>query len=315
MNLAPVEVEKNIKNVVPSVATTSTSNHQTSNQPRTTDLRSSLLETLSQQDFLRSFFSIGGLALFFSFGLLFPFRKSPQLKSKRRWLTNLSFIFGNALLIKIVIPINLLQISHAGFFEDFKILDLTGFSFTAHFFITLISLDLTIYWQHRFTHWLPPLWRLHRVHHTDIEFDTTTAGRFHPIEIIFSFLIKALVIVLFDLQASGILAFEIILNFSALFNHSNFHFSQRVDRLLKLFIITPNMHRIHHSIHPEETNSNYGFSISLWDRIFGSYSAKSKDPQNNMTIGLETFRSQKEQNIVSLLKQPFCKKEASYDHT
>ncbi len=152
------------------------------------------------------------------------------------------------------------------------------------------------------------MWKLHSIHHTDIEFDTTTAGRFHTLEIIFSYIVKAFFVILFGLNAESIIVFEIILNFSALFNHSNFMLPPKIDNVLKYFIVTPSIHRIHHSIYNNEMNSNFGFSVPFWDQIFSSFTTSSKENQRTMRIGLEKFRSPKDQQFFSLLLQPFLKK-------
>jgi len=259
------------------------------------------------QYFYRLIFSIGGLFLFMTLGLVFPYRKSKELHRPERWFNNLAFTFGNALLVRLFIPLSLVQIIELESLKPYKLLDFQAMNPWLLFAFGLILLDLAIYWQHRLTHKIPLLWRLHRVHHSDIEFDTTTAGRFHTLEILFSFALKAVIAVIFNLSAASIIAFEILLNFSSLFNHTNIHFPDKIEKVLRWLLITPDLHRIHHSTYHKEMNSNFGFSISLWDRLFKSFQNKGLNPQDSMTIGLIKFRSDKDQTLWALLKQPTLK--------
>ena len=169
----------------------------------------------------------------------------------------------------------------------------------------ILLLDLAIYWQHRLLHVVPALWRLHRVHHADIGFDVTTALRFHPVEIVVSMLIKLGLIALLGVPPIAVLVFELALNAGALFTHANFALPSKLDRRLRWLIVTPDMHRIHHSVHNDETNSNYGFHLSVWDRLFGSYRAEPRDAQDSMAIGLAEFRDNREQTLWALLLNPF----------
>lgn len=169
----------------------------------------------------------------------------------------------------------------------------------------LILLDCAIYWQHRLSHKIPLLWRLHRVHHTDIKLNTTSALRFHTLEILLSLVLKALLIVILLPHPITYIAFEIILNSMALFNHSNMKLPQRLETIIRFFFVTPAMHRIHHSPIKNETNSNYGFNLSFWDRLFNSYNAHSSQAPGHFTFGVETFRSDKAQRFYHLIMQPF----------
>ncbi len=257
------------------------------------------------QYFYRVIFSLSGLFLFMTLGLVWPYRKNRELQKTDRWFNNLALTFGNGLIVRLFIPLSLIHIVEIESLQSFKLLNFTGVNPWFHFAFGVILLDLAIYWQHRLTHMIPLLWRLHRVHHSDVEFDTTTAGRFHTLEIFFSFGLKAIIVVVFDLSAASILAFEILLNFSSLFNHTNIHFPEKIEKVLRWIVITPDLHRIHHSTYHDEMNHNFGFSISLWDRLFSSFKNQSRSPQDTMSIGLNRFRSQKEQTLWALLKQPF----------
>ena len=240
-------------------------------------------------------------------GWIWPYRKNTELRNTDRWFNNLALTFGNGLLIRLFVPLGLIHIIELESLQPFKLLNFSGANPWLHFAFGVVLLDLSIYWQHRLTHMIPLLWRLHRVHHSDVEFDTTTAGRFHTLEIFFSFVLKAIIAVVFDLSAASIIAFEILLNFSSLFNHTNIHFPDPMEKILRWIVITPDLHRIHHSTYHDEMNRNFGFSISLWDRLFKSLKNQGRHPQDTMKIGLKKFRSRKDQSLWALLKQPLLK--------
>ncbi|MDX1698011.1 MAG: sterol desaturase family protein, partial [Thiohalobacterales bacterium] len=156
--------------------------------------------------------------------------------------------------------------------------------------IAVVLLDLAIYVQHFTFHAVPLLWRLHRVHHADLDFDVTTGARFHPIEIILSMLIKFGVIILLGAPVLAVVIFEVLLNATSMFNHGNVRIPRALDRLIRLFIVTPDMHRVHHSHRDYETNSNFGFNLSCWDRLFGTYRDQPVDGHTGMVIGIDTWR-------------------------
>jgi sterol desaturase/sphingolipid hydroxylase (fatty acid hydroxylase superfamily) len=165
-------------------------------------------------------------------------------------------------------------------------------------------LDLVIYCQHVLFHAVPALWRVHRVHHADLGFDVTTGLRFHPVEILLSMLIKLTAIAALGPPPVAVLLFELVLNGAAMFNHGNVRIPLVIDRWLRLFIVTPDMHRVHHSIVRNETNSNFGFSFPWWDRWFGTYRAQPAAGHLAMTIGIEQFRDPRELRLDRLLIQP-----------
>lgn len=171
--------------------------------------------------------------------------------------------------------------------------------------ITLLFLDFAIYIQHIISHKWLPLWRLHQIHHTDLEIDATTAVRFHPLEIMISMAYKIACIYLIGADPVAVIAFEIILNGTATFNHSNINLPLKIDKFLRWILITPDVHRIHHSTVQSETDSNYGFSISLWDRLFKTYTAEPEKTQTTLDIGLPLFRKQQELSFIKLLLIPF----------
>jgi sterol desaturase/sphingolipid hydroxylase (fatty acid hydroxylase superfamily) len=177
---------------------------------------------------------------------------------------------------------------------------------------SVVVLDLVIYLQHVLFHAVPALWRLHRMHHADLEFDVTTGARFHPIEIVLSMLIKLSVIGALGAPAVAVLIFEVLLNGTAMFNHSNIRLPTSMDRVLRWFIVTPDMHRVHHSVIVRETNSNFGFNLPWWDRLFGTYRDQPAAGHDAMTIGIEQIRDPAEQRLDRMLTQPFRKGDRAY---
>ena len=183
------------------------------------------------------------------------------------------------------------------------------------FFLSLLLMDLLIYGQHVIMHQIPLLWRIHRLHHTDLDFDVTTALRFHPFEIILSVFLKLIFIALLGAPVVAVIIFEIILNIAAMFNHSNIQIPLRIDRILRYFIVTPDMHRVHHSVKKVETNSNYGFNIPWWDYIFRTYRPQPAAGHTIMNIGLSEFQGDRVVFLHWLLLQPFVlgKKESGQE--
>jgi len=169
----------------------------------------------------------------------------------------------------------------------------------------VIVLDLAIYLQHVLFHAVPVLWRLHRMHHADLEFDVSTGVRFHPIEILLSMGIKLGVVAALGTPAVAVLVFEVLLNATSMFNHGNVRLPARTDRVLRWIVVTPEMHRVHHSVVPRETNSNFGFNLPWWDRLFGTYRAQPAAGHEGMTIGIAQFRDPSELRLDRLLIQPF----------
>ena len=223
----------------------------------------------------------------------------------RRQLTNLGLVALDTLLLRLAFPV--LAVTWAVVQQEaghgvLAQIEAPGW---ARIVAAVVLLDLVIYWQHRLFHNLPLLWRLHRVHHADTGFDLTTGVRFHPLEIMFSMVIKLASIRLLGPDPAAVLLFELILNIGALWTHADFALPRPLDRYLRWFIVTPSMHRIHHSVLRHETDSNYGFHLSLWDRIFGSYSAAPQRPEGSMPIGLEQFRDRHDQGLIALLLNPF----------
>lgn len=191
--------------------------------------------------------------------------------------------------------------------QGWGLLPLLGLDGWAAFWISLLLMDLAIYAQHVAVHHIPVLWRLHRVHHTDLAIDTTTGVRFHPLEILLSIAIKVGLVLALGAPAAAVVVFEVVLNATSLFNHANLRLPLGLDAALRRVLVTPDMHRVHHSVHRDETDSNFGFNLSVWDRLFGTYRAQPRDGHDAMAIGVGDFRDPARLRLADLLVQPFRK--------
>lgn len=233
-------------------------------------------------------------------------RRAQVLKRHKRWPHNLLLVAVDILVLRLALPASLAGFAVIAAQRDWGLLPALHAPFWLTVVISLIVLDLVIYLQHVLFHRVPFLWRLHRVHHTDTEFDVTTALRFHPFEILASMGVKIAVVMLLGIPPEAALLFEALLNACAMFNHGNIHLPVGIDRVLRYVLVTPDMHRVHHSTTPVETNSNYGFSVPVWDRLFGTYRAQPAAGHDDMHIGLDEFRKPEDTRIDKMLKQPFC---------
>lgn len=250
---------------------------------------------------------LGLLALFMVWEYVQP-RRSRTLARPVRWRTNFGITIINTFVIYLMGPITAIAAASYAGAREWGLLNVTELPLWVEIVVAVIILDLAIYFQHVVTHKIPVLWRLHKVHHSDRDIDTSTALRFHPVEIGLSMLYKVGLVLLLGPAALAVLIFEILLNGCAMFNHSNLKLTAPVDRWLRLFIVTPDMHRVHHSVHPSETNSNYGFSLSLWDRIFRTYKPQPQDGHERMTIGLDEYQSPNPSFLFWSLLLPFKSK-------
>ena len=222
-----------------------------------------------------------------------------------RWPSNLGIVALNSGLLRLVFPtaaVGLAFAMQAGGFGLFNALDWPAW---VEILLAVVLLDLAIYLQHVLVHAVPALWRLHRMHHADLDFDVTTGARFHPLEILLSMALKLMVVAALGAAPVAVLAFEVLLNATAMFNHANAGLAPAVDRVLRWFVVTPDMHRVHHSAVPHETNSNFGFNLPWWDRLFGTYRDAPSAGHAGMTIGLSQFRDARELWLDRLLTQPF----------
>lgn len=222
-----------------------------------------------------------------------------------RWPNNLGVVVVDTLLVRILFPTTAVGLALLAETRGFGLFNVIALPAWAAVLASVVILDLAIYLQHVLFHAVPALWRLHRMHHADLEFDVTTGLRFHPIEILLSMLIKFAVVMALGAPAAAVLIFEVLLNATSMFNHSNVRIPLGFDRILRWLVVTPDMHRVHHSILARETNSNFGFSLPWWDRLFGTYRAQPAAGHDAMTIGIEQFRDRRELGLDRMVLQPF----------
>ncbi len=222
-----------------------------------------------------------------------------------RWPSNLGIVALNTLLVRLVFPTAAVGVALFAELHGWGLLHALKVPAWLAITASVIFLDLAIYLQHVLFHAVPVLWRLHRMHHADLEFDVTTGARFHPIEILLSMAIKLGVVAALGAPAVAVLIFEVLLNATSMFNHGNVRLSERLDGVLRRIVVTPDMHRVHHSVAPRETNSNFGFNLPWWDRLSGTYCAQPAAGHEKMTIGISQFREPRELRLDRMLLQPF----------
>ncbi len=259
---------------------------------------------LSNEAPIRLGFFFGILALMALWELAAPRRRLTVSKSLR-WINNLVLVFLNSLVLRLVFPVAALGVAALAQERGWGLLNALALPAWLKVVAAVLLLDLLIYGQHVAMHLAPPLWRLHRMHHADLDIDVTTGARFHPIEIVLSMAIKMGAVVALGVAPLAVLIFEVVLNVTAMFNHANVRLPGALDGVLRLFVVTPDMHRVHHSIEPAETNSNYGFNQPWWDRLFGTYRAQPAAGHDGMTIGISLFRAPRFLHLHMLLAQPF----------
>ena len=239
--------------------------------------------------------------------------RRPLTTSKaKRWFANLAITLINPVLVRLVFPVAATGIALSARQYGWGLLNNINLPYALQLIIGIIVLDFVIYLQHVMFHAVPTLWRLHMMHHADLDYDLTTGLRFHPLEIVLSMLIKLAAIVALGPPVAAVLVFEIILNGMAMFNHGNIKVPLAVDRWLRYFVVTPDMHRVHHSVIIRETNSNYGFNLSFWDRLLGTYRPQPARGHDAMTIGLSQFRDPKKLTLPRLLTLPFTGEPGRY---
>lgn len=207
-----------------------------------------------------------------------------------RWANNLALVFFNSILLRLVFPAAAVGVALYAQSRGLGLLHAAALPPALALVVAVVALDFAIYLQHVLFHAVPALWRLHRVHHADLDVDVTTGARFHPVEILLSMLIKFAVILVLGPPVAGVVAFEVLLNATAMFNHGNVRLPAVVDRVLRWIVVTPDMHRVHHSVEDDETNSNFGFNLPWWDRLFGTYLDQPRAGHLGMEIGIRTFR-------------------------
>jgi sterol desaturase/sphingolipid hydroxylase (fatty acid hydroxylase superfamily) len=251
------------------------------------------------------------LAALAAWELRMPRRPRP-LGRTARWPGNLGVVAVDTLLVRTLFPTTAVGIAIVCETQGLGLLQIMKLPAWATILLAFLALDLAIYLQHVLFHAVPALWRLHRMHHADQDIDVTTGVRFHPIEILLSMGIKFGVIVALGAPAIAVLVFEMLLNSTSMFNHSNVRMPLWLDRILRWIVVTPDMHRVHHSIVVRETNSNFGFNLPWWDRLFGTYRSQPAAGHDGMTIGIEQFREPGEQRLDRMLSQPFRDDTRSY---
>lgn len=235
---------------------------------------------------------------------LFP-RKKRQQTRQQRWTTNAVILALEILVLRLLGPITAVVVANITMDNGWGLLSRLALPFYIDIIISFLVLDLAIYWQHVASHKIPVLWRFHKVHHADRDIDVTTGFRFHPIEAGLSMLYKCFIILIFGPIVTAVILFEIILNASAMFNHANVKLPLHLDKYLRFIIVTPDFHRVHHSTIPNETNSNYGFFVSIWDRLFKTYTAQPKYGHTDMHIGLNKHQDAQPGTIRWSLIAPF----------
>jgi sterol desaturase/sphingolipid hydroxylase (fatty acid hydroxylase superfamily) len=234
-------------------------------------------------------------------------RRSGDSQGRRRQGTNLAIVVIDVLCVRLLIPLGATGTAIWADVHGYGLLQRLAGPAVLEGVLAFLALDALIYWQHRLFHRIPLFWRLHRMHHSDVAFDTTTGVRFHPVEILLSMLIKMGAVVALGAPAVAVILFEIALNATSLFNHANLRLPLPADRALRRLIVTPDMHRVHHSVHREEHDSNYGFNLSWWDHLFRSYTDQPREGHATMRIGLPVFREAGDQRLSQLLVQPLLR--------
>jgi sterol desaturase/sphingolipid hydroxylase (fatty acid hydroxylase superfamily) len=240
-------------------------------------------------------------------------RRPLTIAKPMRWVNNVALAAINTALVRLVVPVAATALAAHASAQGWGLLNVASLPDNARLILGIVILDLAIYFQHVLFHGVPLLWRLHRVHHADLDFDVTTGARFHPLEILLSMGMKGATILAFGPPALAVLIFEVALNASSMFNHANVRLPPRVDCMLRLFAVTPDMHRVHHSVDPSETNSNFGFTVSLWDRVFGTYRAQPAAGHAEMTLGVRELRDPRiADRLDGMLCLPFTRSHGDY---
>lgn len=240
-------------------------------------------------------------------------RRRQDIPRVIRWTNNLALVAVDTVILRLTFPILAVGLALMAEERGWGLFNALDVPLWLAVLLSILLLDLAIYLQHVLFHAVPGLWRLHRMHHADLEFDVTTGLRFHPVEIVLSMVIKLAVVAALGAPAVAVLLFEVLLNATALFNHANIRLPTAVDRVVRWVMVTPDMHRVHHSVDPAETNSNFGFNLPWWDRLLGTYRAQPKAGHEGMTIGIEQFRTTRELWLDRMLIQPL--RGSAFGHT
>jgi sterol desaturase/sphingolipid hydroxylase (fatty acid hydroxylase superfamily) len=258
---------------------------------------------LANEPILRLAVFLGVLVVMAGWELAAP-RRRQDTPRVIRWTNNFALVVVDTIILRLTFPILAVGLALMAGDRGWGLFNALDVPLWLAVVLSILLLDLAIYLQHVLFHAVPGLWRLHRMHHADLEFDVTTGLRFHPAEIVLSMVIKLAAVAALGAPAVAVLLFEVLLNATALFNHANIRLPVRVDRALRWVLVTPDMHRVHHSVIPAETNSNFGFNLPWWDRLLGTYRAQPKAGHEGMTIGIEQFRTPRDLWLDRMLIQP-----------
>jgi sterol desaturase/sphingolipid hydroxylase (fatty acid hydroxylase superfamily) len=259
---------------------------------------------LASEALLRVGFFLGVLVLMMALEAAFP-RRVRSVSRSRRWPGNLGIVVLDSLIVRALVPMAAVGVAMIAEAKGWGLFNALGAPLVWATLLTVLVLDLVIYLQHVVFHAVPALWRLHRMHHADLDIDVTTGARFHPIEILLSMIIKMAAVAALGAPAIGVVIFEVLLNATSMFNHANLNLPRGLDRVLRWLVVTPDMHRVHHSAIRRETDSNFGFNLPWWDRLLGTYRDQPEKGHEDMTIGLPIFRDPGASRLDKLLIQPF----------
>lgn len=267
---------------------------------------------MANEAIVRMGFFLGTLALIAGWEIVAP-RRALTVSKMLRWVNNIGLVFFNSFILRLLFPMAAVGVAQLAQQQGWGLFNLTEWPAWLEIVLVIVIMDLAIYLQHVMVHAVPLFWRLHRVHHADPDYDVTTGARFHTLEIILSMGIKFCLIVLLGPAVVAVVVFEIILSSAAMFNHGNIRLPLNLDRVLRWIIVTPDMHRVHHSIEDDETNSNFGFNLPWWDRLFGTYRDQPRGGHLGMQIGIRKFHSAKDVSWISgMLTLPFKGKMSGY---
>ena len=260
---------------------------------------------LEHEAAIRLGFFLGIFGIMVAWERLAP-RRASTVSRTLRWVNNLGLIFLNSVVLRLLFPAAAVGVAAWARQQGWGLLNLYEISFVPAVALSVIAMDFVIWVQHVMFHAIPVLWRLHRVHHADLDYDVTTGARFHTIEILLSMLIKFATIVLLGPPVVAVVIFEVLLNATAMFNHGNVKLPARLDRVLRWVLVTPDMHRVHHSVEDDEANSNFGFNLTWWDRLFGTYREQPRAGHEGMTIGIHKYRDPRlVDRLPGMLALPF----------
>lgn len=267
---------------------------------------------LAHEPAIRLGIFVGAFAIVALWELAAP-RRAPTVSKALRWGSNLGLVALNTVLLRLMFPLAAVGVAGFGVANGWGLLNHFQVPFWLAVPLAVIAMDFVIWLQHVMVHAVPALWRLHQVHHADLDYDLTTGARFHPIEIALSMLIKFATITVLGPPVLAVVIFEVLLNATAMFNHGNIRLPAGVDRVLRWFVVTPDMHRVHHSVEDDETNSNFGFNLPWWDRLFGTYRAQPRAGHDAIVIGIHGHTDPREvARLDGMLLMPFKGKVDGY---